>query len=678
MAVEAFSATSRRIISVDGEERRVKGRSSYYLLAVADDRGYRKHIEHDGSVREGTDVQGKPAPADYTSNWGLPTKRMLDFLLSIPERKSDLLISFSFTYDTTKILQDLPYEKQFEFAETNETEWRGYHIAGIPKKFLSIRKGDKRVKVWDVFSYWQMSFAKALTKASSLFESDPERVKQIAFIIETKGKRADDFLNMTSDEIREYCFYECEFLSIMYRDMLINFESLGITQKQHGGPGSLAAAFFTSRKVKEHASYGDEHTECGMPRSVPMRAYYGGRFETAVIGNVGDVIQYDIHSAYPAVAVDLPCLQCGMFKRVTEYVPGKWGFYLVESHTSGPWAPFPFRTGLMETGVAGLDDTSKGSIAFVHGGRRWVTHDEVKVAQNHFGKDAIPVLDGWVFTKMCGHKPFAEIGKLYLSRKHPELSRKIGARMNNCIKLLINSVYGKTAQSIGGTADHGPEFQCYPWAAWMTGGTRAKVLEAALLGGEAVVAIATDGILTTKEIPELPVTDWELGTWERKDKKDCWIGMPGIYAFGNEVDSEFKKRGLDSRYFNASTLRNAWNDGRWKVTPDTTPIGFMPLRLAVRRKNWAEVYGQWIEFPKAVNFATVIHKRDFPEDSLPGIIDHDGTMMRLTPYTVGNDVRSMPFIPKDNWSNAYSAGESGDLDLPIWEAEDLDELGEIA
>lgn len=645
---EEYNPDVRRIISVDGEGSDIDGRHAYTLLAAADDRGFRAFIEHDGERRDGTVETGQRASSDdYAPNYGLRSADCIEFLLSLPRHKSDLIISFSFTYDVTKLLADMPYVNQVELSTRNKTTWGDCVIECIPRKHLSLTLGERSVKVWDTFSYWQSAFIKALNGSRQLFSD--EQLKTIDYIAEMKELRNEAFAGKSADDIREYCFNECEFLSILYRDLLRHCVELGLKPTKHSGPGALATAFFTSRNVERYMPWGDAFQQCGMPRSVPISAYYGGRFETSVLGDVGDVIQYDIHSAYPAVAVNLPCLKCGMFERATDYMPGAWGFYYVESDTSGPWAPFPFRCDA-KSGKEYLNGALNGSIAFVHGGRRWVTGDEVEVAIRHFGAERIRVLDGWYYIPACEHRPFAEIETLYRQRKDPQYGASAGTKQ--IIKLIINSVYGKTAQSIGGK-DGPPRFQCYIWAAWMTGSTRAKVLDAALYGGESVVSIATDGILSTREIPELEVTDWTLGTWERVEKQDCWLGMPGIYSFNDGKGGAFKRRGLDARYFPADYLRSAFHNGQWRVKPTETVRGFMPMRLGVRRANWADVVGQWVEMPKTVSFSSVMRKRNLPEDVDP-FMPHDGTALALTPFTVPLDLESVPYTPKVSYFDDYA------------------------
>src|SRR5215831_15511989 len=81
------------------------------------------------------------------------------------------------------------------------------------------------------------------------------------------------------------------------------------------------------------------------------------------------------------------------------------------------------------------------------------------------------------------------------------------------IKLCLNSLYGKTAQSIGGS-EHEPPMTACPWyAGAITAGTRRAVLEAALHAPNDVVQFMTDGVHFTRPVPEL-VLGKNLGEWE--------------------------------------------------------------------------------------------------------------------------------------------------------------------
>jgi hypothetical protein len=309
--VPGFCPYNRRILTVDGEGK-ARGRDgeekrhAYTLLAAADDRNFRDCIEHDGSFRDGTRHEGDRYQdshyhaADTAANYGLPTASCLEFLLSLPRDKSDLIISFAFTYDTSKILQDLPFAALWEFAHLGVTSWNGYLISGIPRKYLEVWSAGRHVKIWDVFAYYQMSFAKALAASPELFSAAQRLVIEN---IERMKKERSHFDIMADEEIKEYCYSECEFLSVIFRDLCKHAEEMGLKPDRWSGPGAMAEAFYQSVHLKDYMPDGRHDTYmAGLPVDVAIQSYYGGRFETDLIGLALDLLELDIQSAYPAEA----------------------------------------------------------------------------------------------------------------------------------------------------------------------------------------------------------------------------------------------------------------------------------------------------------------------------------------------------------------------------------------
>jgi hypothetical protein len=746
---------NRRIRSVDGEAKDrdciLSGdliadvyklrerRHAYIMLASADDRGYRSVIIHDGSQRAGTG-QIPFVPNDVAPNYGLPTRQCLDYLLSLPEHPSDLIVAFAFTYDTTKILQDLPLKNLLDLANANKTVWQGYQIDLLPRKFLRIKRGTRSVIINDVFSFWQMSFVKALSASINLFTDDQKVMIDCRFYF--NGKKWDinteidhscagtdqpciaymkehrnEFDNWSEDKILEYCYTECEFLSILMRDFVHHMAmpplELAVNPISIGGPGGLAKEFFNKIKIMRHLpKVSRGFAAPGLPIWVALASYYGGRFETLFMGNMGDGHEYDLHSAYPARAWKLPCLRCGYFTRTKEFVPDAMGFYLVGSRTDGPVAPFPFRTNnekRMQWAESHGFDThtregrkhvpdwfghaSNGTIAYPHGGMRWVTSFEVDIARKYYGADAIPVYDGYVFHKRCNHEPFKILNTLYLLRKEGEPSEGL----SKIIKLLLNSIYGVLAQTIGRA-----QFRCHIYAAWITGGTRSQILEAALIAGRKpdcpdcgpracanhseIMTMATDGILVKnqmKSTPEFPITDHDLGTWEEKSKTDIWIGLPGIYGFGRSDTNEtgYKRRGLARKLFPLSHLRSEWDRGETLIHPignEEDRKAFMPFKLAVQRINSLDELGEWTTMPKDVNLESIKHKRiirdsDTDDGLLPWLGEKDypenKKYVHLDTIRIPDDLMSEPYArgPEDIKPHAALP----DMDMPMWEQSDL-------
>jgi hypothetical protein len=110
------------------------------------------------------------------------------------------------------------------------------------------------------------------------------------------------------------------------------------------------------------------------------------------------------------------------------------------------------------------------------------------------------------------------------------------------IKLGINSVYGKTAQSVGGRTGRPPN-TANPWVAGaITAGTRAQLLRAALKNPWAVIFFATDGIQSLEPLGVESKTK-TFGEWEKDSlTAGVWI-KPGVYAFSRIADGKAKYTG---------------------------------------------------------------------------------------------------------------------------------------
>ena len=82
------------------------------------------------------------------------------------------------------------------------------------------------------------------------------------------------------------------------------------------------------------------------------------------------------------------------------------------------------------------------------------------------------------------------------------------------IKLTLNSLSGKAAQSIGGSETNPPRTACPWYAAATTAGTRRRVMEAALQNPHAIVQFSTDGVVSLAPL-NLDIGEG-LGQWEAK------------------------------------------------------------------------------------------------------------------------------------------------------------------
>jgi hypothetical protein len=136
--------------------------------------------------------------------------------------------------------------------------------------------------------------------------------------------------------------------------------------------------------------------------------------------------------------------------------------------------------------------------------------------------------------------PFAFIPDYFDKRTEIKTEIKASGKYNvleKIIKLGINSIYGKTAQSIDGGSNDEPPRTANPWyAAAITAWTRRKIMEAALIDPYAIVFFATDGIISARELTGLEnvLKNGEpsrLGAWEHGVAQGLIAIQSGVYSY---------------------------------------------------------------------------------------------------------------------------------------------------
>lgn len=598
------------------------------------------------------------------------------------------------------------------------------------------RAWSRSVTVWDAFGFFQKSFVAALrdyrcgtcdackrarehckAKCRNCAEVNycltaPWTPDDIRHIDEMKAQRGV-FKPEDQTDVLAYCLTECRYLSFLFRDMFASIDRYDTEMRKkmtrYDGTGAVASAWMKRHETKNYlpvripGQYEYDRTHgiesdadpvfsdamlSGLPESIALAGYIGGRFEISEIGYMGDLHGYDINSAYPHIARTLPCLAHGHFVKVTDYVPGKFGVYLVGSRTTGNYAPFAFRTPIKTPdGLAG------SAIYFAHGGKRWVWSNadkslsELAVARKHFGADAIPIYEGYVWEAECDDpSPFADIPVMYSLRQEYVLQ---GNGIEKVIKLILNSLYGKTAQSIGwGTDKNGipypPPFQCFIWAGLITSGCRAMILDAVMQPDADVVSIATDGILSRTPINSLDVPPAKiLGKWDYAHVEDGYLFQSGVYTYltwdkyGKKWKRTYKTRGFSSKEIDAETLIAEYMTNSRRVTANPEHSRFIPMRSGVNRTDALEYIGQWVP---SIHDVTLNHNRRIGRE----IDEHgeliDGPARYSDPVTVGcgtckacrsrkphlcdDPPESMPYEPKQSWEDVLESQGSdyGDMD----------------
>ena len=436
----------------------------------------------------------------------LAADQIFQFLLHLPYKHN--YVVYGATYDFNMWLRYLPTEAKEELCHTNKVLWQGYEIKWIDRKFLSLKRGKYSRTIYDVVAWYQQTFVKTLEAWNV---GTPEERELIARMKNQRG----NFASVSPEEIEAYCWLECERLVELTDKLCQAIQETPYRPRALYGPGALAEAIFRHHKIKDYLGDYDE--------GLSLYAYYGGRFDTALFGWFTKVHEHDIRSAYPDQIRYLPCLRHAKWQASRDPAISRFGLYRVKWDVGidCPFPPFPFRD-------------SKGCIWYPYAGQGWYHADEVRAAQEIFG-NKINVLEGQALIEQCNCQPFKFVEQLYQWRL--KLS-KTNYAQGQVVKLGLNSMYGKLAQSVG-SHNKKPPFQNFFWAGAITAGTRAKILRVIGPKMNQIISIATDGIISLEKLQVVIGT--QLGEWEYAELKEHFQVSNGVYH-SVDLDDKVKER----------------------------------------------------------------------------------------------------------------------------------------
>lgn len=548
-------ASDRRskFLGVDGEGGNIAGKHQYLYLRA----GTR-------TLETGSDLR---------------TRECLDFLADLPT-KDIKYVAYFFTYDVTMILRDLPSHKMRDLlnregrtlnGRTRHVRWDRYLLDWMPgKEFVVAKmvKGQKLhwVRIEDVGSFFQCSFVKALER----WDIAPILRKRIAA---TKSQRAA--FGAVTPKVRLYCKKECEALADLMTVFREVVRSVGPIPLRWEGPGNLASSWLHDRGVPydRNVPY-----EC---MAFTRDAYYGGRFEITSVGPTNrKIYQYDINSAYPAIIQELPCLVHGVWTRIAPQRTPRYRIFCAKAHFSHKKGTF--------LGTLPIRST-QGNISYPLKGSGVYWSVEINAAKR--AGTSVVIEEAWGYSTTCDCKPLEWVGDVY------DLRRQVGkTKKGNALKLALNSIYGKFAQSIGN-----PRWANPIWAGLITAGTRALIIDAcSSVPPESILMIATDGIFCDRQIPKLPLSS-ALGEWELTEHSSIFIIQPGLYLLPN---TQPKTRGVPQAKIieYARAIRKSWADDAGQLVHEIPLNRFLAARQAVHYGRWSDA-GTWFEEKRKVSFA---------------------------------------------------------------------------
>ncbi len=444
---------------------------------------------------------------------GITSENVMKFLFH-KKYQNSWNFFYNLSYDAEVILKLLGSEL-FRYRKTRKLSFKlqDYKIEYYPSKCLKINKRHHSVLFYDIAQFYDK---KSLSVA---YQNNIGKLSDE--YLEMKNKRSEFspwFYNHNKKKIRNYCIQDCVLTKQLAEKWVSLFhDAFSFYPAKWPSSGYLAEKVLINNGI-EFPKFSSIPFEV---QDLAYRSYFGGRFEMIKRGFVGEAFLYDINSAYPFAITEIPDLAQGKWtSRKSIHPDAKLGFFEIEAdipdNTYIP--PFPFR--------------ANGQLVFPSG--KFITYVTLAELQN-CDKSWYKIRNSWQFVPSSDTYPYKKfIENLY--QKRLELKRN-GSPMQLPIKIILNSIYGKTGQKINKII--GNLFNPVIFS-FITGFARAEMYRFVVENNieRDVVAFATDSICVTKK---LDIDSNRLGEFSfEKSANDVFYLQNGFYRF----DGKWKQRGL--------------------------------------------------------------------------------------------------------------------------------------
>ncbi|MCH7561668.1 MAG: DNA polymerase, partial [Thaumarchaeota archaeon] len=391
--------------------------------------------------------------------------------------------------------------------------YQGYTIDYIPQKKIAIRKGHHSAVFFDIAQYYHESLSNA-------YQNNIGKLPD--WYVTIKKQRSHftrKYCEKYPAKIRKYCIQDCIYTKELATHWIKVFhDAFEFYPQRFISSGYLAEKVLINNKINIPL-----FSEIPYPiNEFAWKSYFGARFEILKRGFIGTAHLYDINSAYPYVLANIPDITKGKWRRAKKILGNaKLGFFKIQCDIPDCKyiPPFAFRT--------------NKKLIFPSG--KFVTYCTLAELQACKDNSLYRILESYQFLPTCNIYPYKEfIENLY--KKRLELKQNNNP-LQLPLKVILNSIYGKTAQRVGNKIGNlfSPVI-----ASTITGTTRAMLYEFVQKYGieDDVVSFATDSIITTKK---LYVNSTNLGEFAYENSgDDVYVLQNGIYRF----NGKWKKRGI--------------------------------------------------------------------------------------------------------------------------------------
>lgn len=440
---------------------------------------------------------------------------------------------YNIKFDFEAIVKHLDYGELLTLYNDKELKINEhYSIKYIDKKYFVITgRHNNYYYFYDMYNFLDTS----LNKASKKFLND----EKLSIVDSSKLNTDLCYWKEHKEDILKYCIHDAN-LTKRLADYFweIVYGKLNFYPKTPMSKGKLSEEYFL-------------HT-CNIPaiNDIPEKvlktsydSFYGGHFELLKRGYFPKVYCYDIKSAYPAEISKLIDYTEGKWEKVSKLNPDcHSGFYSCRIEALEPFfSPFKIKIGNSQSG---LNIYPNGRF------KQYLTKKEIQFYGLHFPNSAIKIEFGYEFTPKSLIYPFkTEIERLY---RWKESEKDIDLKY--CVKIILNSLYGKFIQVSGNRNQTGKLFNPM-YAAEITAGTRIKILELGLQKPDDIISFSTDSVTSENKLstPKNPL----MGDFELDFFGEGVFVMSDVYNLWNYKDKKVKTK---LRGFTLATSRDIDNE----------------------------------------------------------------------------------------------------------------------
>lgn len=661
-----------KFIGVDGEGvTRPDGKHEYILLSVGDQSLYHP----DGRELSWHDI--------------------LPFLWQCYlDNPNATYVGFYLGYDFTQWLKHLP-ENRARMLLTDEgirlrkrtnsggnkkpfpVNYNGWHFDFLGLKRFQLWKCDsnkvgecygdcnwrQRMYICDAGPYFQTSFLAAVEPNGRKWPdgailTDVEYKKLVVGKAE-RGLAVVPYGTPVDPETIEYNLLENDVLARLmdrYNQGLLSI-GISLSRRQFFGPGQAAQVWLNNTKAPTRESF--EHVTDLRLRSHIRASYYGGWFEIFAHGHIpGESWTYDINSAYPDIQSRLPCCFHGTWTHGTD-----------ENPNGGMRLSYGTVTGTNRHIGAAPHRMRSGSILRPRSTKGWYWQHELDAARNAGLVDHCDVEEWINYAPVpCDCRlPFRRLRDLYLERLRCG-KNSVGGKAR---RLVYNSTYGKTAQSIGVAKYANPLY-----ASLITSWCRTYILGAIAthpIGASDVLMVATDGITFRHRHPNLHIDPEILGAWDETLHTNLCLFMPGIYWDDNVrlkleegTNPTLKSRGISSRALAQrithidAAFRDIWSGNGF-------PTFDIPISFAITSPKQALAWNRW-ETCGTVRTDAVRTINSDPYMKRNNAVYIDGDVIKSESYEHSVELESTPY------NKTFGDDELRELDMIMSSEGDIDTL----